>query len=113
MSQEAYVKYVPTLTAGGVLLIDDGLVTLPQEHRQDLNTYGIAATRVAEELGNARAANSVMLGLWTAVIGAVSEAAMRQSLADSVPPKTMDVNLKAFDVGFGKGLEIQKRGKIQ
>jgi hypothetical protein len=38
---------------------------------------------------------------------------MRQSWADSVPPKTMDVNLKAFDVGFGKGLEIQKRGKIQ
>jgi len=108
MSQEAYVKYVPALTADGVLLIDDGLVTLPEEHRQDLKTYGIGATRIAEELGNARAANSVMLGLWTAVIGAVSETAMRQSLTDSVPPKTVEVNLKAFDVGLGKGLEFQK-----
>jgi 2-oxoglutarate ferredoxin oxidoreductase subunit gamma len=108
MSQEAYVKYVPALTADGILLIDDGLVTLPEEHRQDLKTYGIGATRIAEELGNARAANSVMLGLWTAIIGAVSETAMRQSLTDSVPPKTVEVNLKAFDVGFGKGLELQK-----
>ena len=108
MSQEAYVKYVPALTADGVLLIDDGLVTLPEEHRQDLKTYGIGATRIAEELGNARAANSVMLGLWTAIIGAVSETAMRQSLTDSVPPKTLEVNLKAFDVGFGKGLELKK-----
>jgi 2-oxoglutarate ferredoxin oxidoreductase subunit beta len=108
MSQEAYLKYVPALTADGVLLIDDGLVTLPEEHRQDLKTYGIGATRIAEELGNTRAANSVMLGLWTAIIGAVSETAMRQSLTDSVPPKTLELNLKAFDVGFGKGLELQK-----
>ena len=108
MSQEAYLKYVPALSANGVLLIDDGLVTLPEEHRQDLKTYGIGATQIAEELGNARAANSVMLGLWTAIIGAVSEAAMRQSLTDSVPPKTLDINLSAFDVGFGKGLELQK-----
>jgi 2-oxoglutarate ferredoxin oxidoreductase subunit gamma len=108
MSQEAYGKYVPALTAGGTLLIDDGLVSLPEEHRQDLKTYGIPATQIAEELGNARAANSAMLGFWTAIIGAVSEAAMRESLADSVPPKTLEVNLKVFDVGLAKGLELQK-----
>jgi Pyruvate/2-oxoacid:ferredoxin oxidoreductase gamma subunit len=35
----------------------------------------------------------------------VSKDAMRQSVADSVPLKTIDVNLKAFDVGYEKGLE--------
>jgi 2-oxoglutarate ferredoxin oxidoreductase subunit beta len=108
MSQEAYVKYVPNLTSNGTLLIDDGLVTLPEDHRQDLKTYGIPATQIAEELGNARAANSAMLGFWAAIVGAVSQAAMRQSLADSVPPKTLEVNLKVFDVGFDKGLELLK-----
>jgi 2-oxoglutarate ferredoxin oxidoreductase subunit gamma len=103
MSQEAYVKYVPNLTSNGTLLIDDGLVTLPEDHRQDLKTYGIPATQIAEELGNVRAANSVMLGFWAAIVGAVSQAAMRQSLTDSVPPKTLEVNLKAFDVGFDNG----------
>jgi Pyruvate/2-oxoacid:ferredoxin oxidoreductase gamma subunit len=59
-------------------------------------------------LGNARAANSAMLGFWAAIVGAVSQAAMRQSLADSVPSKTLEVNLKVFDVGFDKGLELKK-----
>ncbi len=108
MSQEAYLKYVPNLVANGILLIDDGLVTLPDDHRQDLKTYGIPATHMAEELGNARAANSAMLGFWVAIVGAVSQEAMRQSLADSVPSKTLGVNLKVFDAGFDKGLELKK-----
>ena len=109
MSQEAYTKYVPMVANGGTLCIDDGLVTLAEDHRQDLKTYGIPATRIAEELGNVRAANTVMLGLWTAIIEAVSKSAMRQSLADSVPPKTLEVNRKAFDVGYEKGVK-SKRG---
>ena len=94
---------------GGTLFIDDGLVTLAKDHRQDLKTFGIPATQIAEELGNVRAANTVMLGLWAAMIEAVSKPAMQQSLADSVPPKTLEVNRKAFDVGYEKGLEL-KRG---
>ena len=107
MSQEAYAKYVPKLAADATLLIDDGLVTLPEERRQDLKTYGIPATQIAEELGNSRAANTVMLGLWTAIIGAVSKSAMQQSVADAVPPKTVEVNLNAFEAGYKKGLHDQ------
>jgi 2-oxoglutarate ferredoxin oxidoreductase subunit gamma len=107
MSQEAYAKYVPKLAADATLLIDDGLVTLPEERRQDLKTYGIPATQIAEELGNSRAANTVMLGLWTAIIGAVSKSAMQQSVANAVPPKTVEVNLNAFEAGYQKGLHDQ------
>jgi 2-oxoglutarate ferredoxin oxidoreductase subunit gamma len=56
-------------------------------------------------LGNNRAANTVMLGFWSAIAGVVSREAMRQSVADSVPPKTVEVNMKAFDVGYERGLE--------
>jgi 2-oxoglutarate ferredoxin oxidoreductase subunit gamma len=106
MSQGAYAKYAGTLAPGGTLLIDDGLVSLPDDHRQDITTYGLPATHIAEELGNNRAANTVMLGFWTAIMGVVSREAMRQSVADSVPPKTIEVNMKAFDVGYDTGLEI-------
>ncbi len=108
MSQEAYIKYVPNLATNGTLLIDDGLVKLPENHRQDLSTYGIPATQIAEDLGNARAANSAMLGFWAAIVGAVSQEAMRQSLADSVPPKTLEINLNVFDIGFNKGLALKE-----
>jgi 2-oxoglutarate ferredoxin oxidoreductase subunit beta len=106
MSQGAYAKYAPELAPGGTLLIDDGLVDLPEDHRQDIVTFGLPATRIAEDLGNNRAANTVMLGFWTAIMGVVSRDAMRQSVADSVPPKTIDVNMQAFDVGFDRGQEI-------
>jgi 2-oxoglutarate ferredoxin oxidoreductase subunit gamma len=105
MSQGAFAKYGSSLAPGGTLLIDNGLVTLPDDHRQDITTLGIPATRIAEELGNSRAANTVMLGFWTAILGVVSREAMRQSVAESVPPKTVDVNMKAFDVGYERGLE--------
>ena len=107
MSQEAYTKYVIHLSAGGTLLIDDGLVKLPEDHRRDITTAGIPASRIAEKLGNVRAANTVMLGLWTAITGAVSKPAMRQSLIDSVPSKTVEVNLKAFEAGYEEGLKVK------
>ena len=109
MSQAAYDKYVPQVATNGTLLIDDSLVALPDDHRRDITIHGLSATRIAEEIGNVRAANSAMLGFWTAIVKAVHKEAMRQSLAASVPPKTVDVNMKAFDMGYKKGLEARKR----
>jgi 2-oxoglutarate ferredoxin oxidoreductase subunit beta len=108
MSQEAYARYIPQLAVGGVLLIDEDLVTLTGDHRKHIITYGIPATRLAEGLGNTRVANTVMLGFWAAIVSVISKAAMRQSLADSVPAKTIDVNLKAFDIGYEKGLAVRR-----
>ena len=105
MSQEAYVKYAPELAQGGTLLVDSGLVQVADDLRPDLTILGLPATQIAEDLGNSRAANTVMLGFWTAIIDAVSREAMQHSVREAVPPKTLDVNLKAFDVGYEKGLE--------
>ena len=108
MSQGAYTKYVPNLAPGGTLFIDDGLVLPPDDHRRDITTYGLPATQIAEELGNSRAANTVMLGFWTAIVGVISQEAMRQSVRVSVPPKTIDVNMQAFDFGYERGIEAKQ-----
>lgn len=105
LSQGAYTKYVPSLAPGGVLLIDDELVELPEEHRSDITIHGIPASHIAEEAGTIRAANTVMLGFWAAITGIISREAMRQAVAESVPRKTVELNLKVFDIGFDKGLE--------
>jgi 2-oxoglutarate ferredoxin oxidoreductase subunit beta len=104
MSQGAYEKYVHTLAPEGVLLIDNELVKLPEDHRTDIRTLGIPATRIAEEAGNNRAANSAMLGFWTAVEGIVDQRAMEEAVAESVPPKTVDLNLGVFRAGVKAGL---------
>ena len=105
MSQGAYTKYVPTLAENGLLLIDNSLVNLPPEHRTEIKTIGIPATQIAEEAGNNRAANTVMLGFWAAVTGIVSRDAMRQAVAESVPGKAVDLNLKVFEIGYEQGLK--------
>ena len=108
MSQGAFAKYVPSLSPGGVLLIDEGMVALPPDHRPDITTYGIPATQIAEQAGSSRAANTVMLGFWTAVVGVVSREAMRQTVAESVPAKMVEMNLSVFDIGYEKGLGLSR-----
>lgn len=104
MSQGAYAKYVPTLAAGGVLLVDDGLVDLPESHRADITTFRIPATHMAEQGGSARAANTAMLGFWSAIAGIVSKEAMRHAVAESVPTKMVDMNLRVFEAGYAEGI---------
>jgi pyruvate/2-oxoacid:ferredoxin oxidoreductase beta subunit/Pyruvate/2-oxoacid:ferredoxin oxidoreductase gamma subunit len=106
LSQGAYDKYVPSLAPGGILLIDDSLVELPANHRTEITIHGIPATKIATQAGTARAANTVMLGFWTAIVDVVSREAMRQAVAESVPPKTVDMNLKVFDIGFAEGVKV-------
>jgi 2-oxoglutarate ferredoxin oxidoreductase subunit gamma len=48
--------------------------------------------------------NVVMVGFFAAVTGLVSADALRQAVADSVPPATRDLNLRAFDKGHEYGL---------
>jgi 2-oxoglutarate ferredoxin oxidoreductase subunit gamma len=106
MSQGAYEKYIGNLAPGGVLCIDDELVALPEDRRADITTLGIPATKIAENAGNKRAANTVMLGFWTAVEGIVDKTAMEEAIKESVPQKTIDLNLAVFNTGFNLGQEL-------
>jgi 2-oxoglutarate ferredoxin oxidoreductase subunit gamma len=108
LSQEAYAKYVPRLANGALLLIDEGLVQTGADHRRDLIIRGLAATRIAGELGNIRTANSVLIGLWAALMGIISREALLHSLAASVPPKTVDVNRRAFEIGYQEGARLKQ-----
>lgn len=65
------------------------------------NLKTIDATNLAIEAGKAVAANAVMIGAVAAVKGfPLSKDLLRKTLADNVPPKFLDLNLKAFDLGY-------------
>ncbi len=105
MSQDAFTKFSPELREDGTLLIEQELVNttgLPD----GVKVYGIPATRIAEELGRKMVLNIVMVGFFTAVTGLVSEKAAREAVADSVPPNTIDLNMKAFDRGYEYGKKL-------
>jgi 2-oxoglutarate ferredoxin oxidoreductase subunit gamma len=106
MSQGAYDKYAAKLAFGGILLFDDQLVAIPAGDRTDVTRYGISATQIASQEGNQRAANTAMLGFWAAITEIVSFEAMRQAVAESVPSKTKELNLKVMDIGYEQGKKI-------
>ena len=99
MSQEGYDKFKHELSEQGILLTDEDLVK-PDLPRGKIKIFSIPATRFAEELGNRIIANVVMLGFFTAVTRLVSKEAMEKAVADSVPSRFLELNLKAFNKGF-------------
>jgi 2-oxoglutarate ferredoxin oxidoreductase subunit gamma len=103
MSQEAYTKFSPELKDTGILIVEEELVRI-SEMRSGLRVYSVPATRLAEELGRRMVLNIVMVGFFGAVTGLLAPDSLRKAIADSVPPATRDLNLKAFERGFEFGL---------
>jgi len=102
LSSEAYTRYRDGLAPGGLLLADTDTApeAAAEAARGAARVYGIPATRLAERLGRRIVANIVMLGFWTAVAGYISREAMEEAVRTSVPPRTVELNLKAFAAGF-------------
>jgi 2-oxoglutarate ferredoxin oxidoreductase subunit gamma len=97
MFQEAYDRYRPDLVKDGILVIESDLV----RPSADEGPYrGIPATRIAEELGRRIVANVVMVGFFSGATGLISPQAGEQSIRNTVRPRLVDLNLKAFNAGY-------------
>jgi len=105
MSQEACARFGPHVKPGGMLLYEEDLIKLG-ELPAGVKTYGIPATRLAEELGRKLVLNMVMVGFVTAMTGIASPQAARKAVEDSVPKGTESLNLAAFEKGFEYGKQL-------
>ena len=64
------------------------------------NIAVIDALKLARESGNVNTENTVFLGCLSALeVFPTEEAHIRESIAEAVPQKTVEQNLKAFDLG--------------
>lgn len=107
------LRWAHYVREGGVIIINDEIrvparltdkpVEYPEQIEHFLTTKGfhvfcLDANAIATELGNYRAANTVLLGAMAEHTGIADEhweAVMKESLN----PKILDLNLKAFDSG--------------
>jgi 2-oxoglutarate ferredoxin oxidoreductase subunit gamma len=103
MSQEACTRFSPGLKPGGLLLYEQDLIKLSKKLSPDVKTFGIPATRLAEELGRRLVLNMVMVGFVTAITSLASPEAVRKAVQDSVPKGTEALNLAAFEKGLEYG----------
>jgi indolepyruvate ferredoxin oxidoreductase beta subunit len=94
-----------TVTSGGQSYPSDGYLRATLA-RADAHTTFVDGERIAEALGNARAANVVLLGALSALLereGYATPALMRETWLDvitqRVPVKYVELNRRAFDAG--------------
>ena len=107
MSQEAFDKYGATIESDGTLIVDEDLVELEGSPPVE-RFYRVPATRMADKLGRKIVANVVMLGALAAITEVVDRDAMREAILSSVPPRTKELNEKAFDAGYERGEEVAR-----
>ncbi len=107
MSQDACTRFAPQLKESddAILLYEKDLVKLDGIECSG-KTYGVPATRFAEELGRKMVLNIVMVGFFAAMSDALTPEAMREAVKVSVPRGTESLNLSAFDKGFDYGKKL-------
>ena len=105
MTQESMDKYYVNLKPGGILIIDDTLVTeVPTD-----DYYGLPFTRLArEEAGHVMVANVIALGAIAALTDIVSKEALIKAVLARAPRGTEEKNRKAVEIGFREALKIKK-----
>lgn len=105
MSQEAFTKFAPEISAKGVMMIEQDLVRV-SNLKTGVRVYAVPATRIAEQLGKRMMQNIVMVGFFSAVTGLINNEALKKAVASSVPAHTRELNLQAFDAGFEYGRSV-------
>ena len=105
MNQPSMERFIGDVRPGGLTLYD---TIIPQPAlRDDVRCIGVPATQMANEAGDSRAANTVMLGAHAAIDRRIGTDAALQAveavLADK--QKTLPANRKAFELGRHFGME--------
>ena len=66
------------------------------------NVIVIDALKYAEDCGNIKTVNVVLLGVFAKITGGNRESWIN-TIKETVPSKVLDVNIKAFELGYEKG----------
>lgn len=100
--------FLPNVKPGGNLFINSTIVTDPID-RDDINVISAPVTQMALDLGNDRALNVIMLGVYVGYTGAVPEDVIIKGIEHKFEnkPKLIAPNVDAFM----KGIEIGKAQK--
>jgi len=90
-------EWLPLPVAAGFEKYPEDIV--PQLRRLAGELVLIPATKLAADLGNDKASNVVLIGLLASRME-IDEKLWLDVLRRKVPPRFLDLNLKAFDAGF-------------
>ncbi len=97
-------KFEPMLRDGGLLIINSSLCSRGAK-RDDVRVIEVPATALADELGDGRVANMVVLGAILRATGVVSISSVIQSLRKVLPERRHNL-IPLNEEALNKGMEI-------
>jgi 2-oxoglutarate ferredoxin oxidoreductase subunit gamma len=105
LSQQSYDKYRLELRSDGQLFYESDLVQIASDSQ--LKVFGTGATDIAyKKFGRKIMANMIMVGFVNEIAQVVDQAALQQTITESVPPGTAEKNLQACIEGKRLGREV-------
>lgn len=103
MNRPSLEKFEAMVKPGGIILVNSSLIDVPVK-RQDVQVYYIPVVEKANDLGDTRVANMVMLGALMQIDPLVSGESIMESLKKILPESKhhlLSLNEKALNTGSG------------
>ena len=101
MNRPSLDKFVNEVEPGGIILLDSSLIDV-QVERDDVTTYYVPASTLAEENGLKGLANIILVGKLFKEVGFCSEETLDKALQKCIPARKaamLDFNRKAIEIG--------------
>lgn len=102
LNNPSFDKFESKVRPGGLLLINSSLVDRTSA-RKDITIIEIKATDIADELGNPKIANMVLLGAFLKQTGILSESSILEALKKVLGASKLnlvEINKQALEVGM-------------
>jgi len=94
-------KYENVVSPGGVMIVNASLINRRMD-RDDVRAVYVPASKIAEDLGNPRLANMVLVGALMTINPVLPLENVKQALADHLPKRhqhTLPINFEAMEKG--------------
>lgn len=101
MSESIYQSTLETVRPGGILFINSSLIK-KQLTRPEVRQVHIPVSEIAQEMGNVRVANIIMLGAVMKITGMLKTDSVEEALTDTLGKKKaalLEINIVALSKG--------------
>ena len=101
MNLPSLIKFEPTVKAGGTIFVNSSIIT-EKVTRTDVKAVYVPCLEIAQELGNMKVANMVMLGAYIQAMGNLSFETIKEMLVHMFTgpkAKLVDLNIEALARG--------------
>ena len=101
MNLPSLLKYEPTVVKGGTIFVNSSIIA-EKVSRDDVRAIYVPCLDIANELGNAKVANMVMLGAYIEAMGNLGTDTIKEMLVHMFTgpkAKLVDLNIEALRRG--------------